>query len=143
AAFVFLRELPLTPNGKVDRAALTAPDLAARNRNQSPVAPRTPIEEVIASIWVSVLRLEHVGIDDDFFELGGHSLKAAQVVSRVGQAFGLDLSLRSLFEAPTVGLFASRVEEALLDDVERDLPAEASVDGHGESTFLGGKAILD
>ena len=143
SAFVFLNELPLTPNGKLDRAALLALELAAKNPRELVAAPRTPIEEVIASTWASVLGVESVGVDDNFFELGGHSLKAAQVVSRVGQAFGLDLPLRALFEAPTVGLLASRVEESLLDEVQNEIPAEASEGGHEGSAFLDRKAVLD
>lgn len=109
--FVFLEEMPLTSNGKIDRKALPAPE---RNR-QSAVAmtvARTPIEEVLTSIWSDVLGIEQVGIDDDFFTLGGHSLLAAQVVARVREALQAELSVRDLFEAPKIAAFAKRIELA-------------------------------
>ncbi|MCC5666990.1 amino acid adenylation domain-containing protein [Nostoc sp. CHAB 5784] len=111
-AFVILSALPLTPNGKVDRRALPAPDFQPELQRSS-VAPRTPIEEMLASIWTDVLRIELVGVHHNFFELGGHSLLATQVISRVRDTFAVELPLRSLFEAPTIAEFASRVENSL------------------------------
>jgi amino acid adenylation domain-containing protein/thioester reductase-like protein len=108
AAFVFLPRLPLTPNGKVDRRALPAP--AVSQTAGRFVAPRSAEEEIIAGIWSEVLRREPVGAEDNFFDLGGHSLLATQIVSRLRQAFGLELPLRALFEEPTVAGLAQRVE---------------------------------
>ena len=105
---VVLPALPLTPNGKVDRRALPEPALPARPL--ASVLPRTPVEDVIASIWAQVLGLERVGIHENFFQLGGHSLLATRVVSRLREAFGLDVPVRTMFEAPTVAGLAAYVD---------------------------------
>ncbi|MEM1394270.1 MAG: amino acid adenylation domain-containing protein, partial [Cyanobacteria bacterium P01_H01_bin.150] len=104
SAFVTLDKLPLTPNGKIDRKALQTMDADVIERTNEYIAPRTESEEIIADIFASILRMEveNVGIKDNFFELGGHSLLATQVISRIRQAFAVDISLRSLFEEPTV-----------------------------------------
>ncbi|HEX9937882.1 MAG TPA: amino acid adenylation domain-containing protein, partial [Longimicrobium sp.] len=108
-AIVALDRLPLNANGKVDRKALPVPEYAAGADRY--VAPRTPVEEVLAGIWAEVLRLERVGVEESFFDLGGHSLLATQVVARVRGVFGVELPLRALFEGPTVEGMAGRVEE--------------------------------
>ncbi|HEX2077792.1 MAG TPA: amino acid adenylation domain-containing protein, partial [Longimicrobium sp.] len=105
--FVALDALPLTPNGKVDRRALPAPEQAPEERC---VAPRTPVEEVLAGVWSEVLRVERVGVTENFFQLGGHSLLATRVVSRVRQLFDVEMPLRAVFEAPTVVELAEAVE---------------------------------
>ena len=109
SAFVFLDKLPLTSTGKVDRKALPAPDQSRPELEESHVIPRTPVEEVVASIWSEVLNLETVGIHDNFFDLGGHSLKATRVNSRLCTIFKIDLALRLLFENPTVESLARAV----------------------------------
>ena len=110
SAFVELAELPLTPNGKVDRNALPAPErMFDRERF---VAPRTPMEELIAGIWMDVLGLDRISMDDNFFELGGHSLLATRVISRVRALGQVELPLRTLFEGPTVAALARQVEDA-------------------------------
>ena len=108
-AFVVLEKLPLSPNGKVDRKNLPAPDYTRPELAREFLGTRTPTEEVIAGIWAEVLKLDQVGAQDDFFELGGHSLLATQVVSRIRQAFQVELPLRALFEAPTVSRLSQRV----------------------------------
>ncbi|HEU0054412.1 MAG TPA: amino acid adenylation domain-containing protein, partial [Longimicrobium sp.] len=118
SAFVSLEALPLTPNGKLDRRALPAPDFASAAERY--VAPRTETEALLAEIWAEVLRLPRVGVHDGFFELGGHSLMATSVVSRVGEVFGVELPLRAIFETPTVGGLAPRVEQLLVDQVRDD-----------------------
>ncbi|HYH80098.1 MAG TPA: amino acid adenylation domain-containing protein, partial [Longimicrobium sp.] len=108
-AIVAMDRLPLNANGKVDRKALPVPEYAADAERY--VAPRTPVEEVLAGIWVEVLRLERVGVEEGFFDLGGHSLLAIRVVSRIRELFGVELPLRALFEGPTVAEMARAVEE--------------------------------
>ncbi|MGH2387598.1 MAG: non-ribosomal peptide synthetase, partial [Chloroflexota bacterium] len=99
AHFVPLNALPLTPNGKVDIAALPPPDAANTLQDTAYMAPRTPTEERVAGILAEVLKLNRVGIEDNFFMLGGHSLLGTQVITRVANAFGVELSLYTLFAA--------------------------------------------
>jgi len=112
SGFITLDALPLLPSGKVDRRALPAPDQGRPDLEVEFVAPRTPAEEVLAGLWADVLGVERVGIHDDFFELGGHSLLATQLVSRVRDAFRVELPLRALFAEPTVAGLAASVELA-------------------------------
>ena len=109
--FVLLLDLmPRTSSGKVDREALPAPDGAPLAPEQGAAAARTPVEEVLCGIWAHVLGLSGVGVHDNFFEAGGHSLLATQVVSRVREVFNVELSLRQIFESPTVAELAADVE---------------------------------
>jgi len=112
SAFVALAAFPLTPNGKVDRRALPAPDAAqpADTDAGAYVAPRTPTEREVATVWAEVLKLARVGAEDDFFDIGGHSLLATQVVARLRAARGPGMSLRTLFDAPTVALLAAALD---------------------------------
>ncbi|MEH2216963.1 MAG: amino acid adenylation domain-containing protein [Nostoc sp.] len=118
SSFAMLNKLPLTPNGKLDRRALPAPDRTGRNLEQDFVSPRTPVEEVLAKIWLQVLRLEQIGVHDNFFEIGGHSLLATQVISRIRDTYQLDLPLRQLFDAPTVATLAESMESQLKENLE-------------------------
>jgi len=111
AAFVTLKTFPLTPNGKINRRALPAPDRSSLQEVEF-VPPRTPTEETLATIWAQTLNLERISVESNFFALGGHSLLATQVISRLRQAFQVELPLRSLFEAPTVASLATRIEAA-------------------------------
>jgi acyl carrier protein len=108
-----LEELPLTPNGKVDRKALPIPDALEDSAEKTIILPRTQIEELLLAIWRSVLGRKHMSIEDNFFELGGHSLLATQLLTRLRSAFGIQLQLRSLFEAPTIASQSILVEAAL------------------------------
>ncbi|SFJ64648.1 non-ribosomal peptide synthetase [Thermoflavimicrobium dichotomicum] len=96
--YVVLDSFPLTPNGKIDRHALPVPEMDT----EAYLTPQTETEKQVAEIWGKVLKLEKVGLNDDFFALGGHSLLAGQIVSRINQMFGLDLSVSILFEKTTV-----------------------------------------
>jgi amino acid adenylation domain-containing protein len=122
SAFVQLKTLPLTTNGKVDRQALPAPDQA--NLVGSFVAPRNHTEETLAAIWTEVLKIEQVGIYNNFFELGGHSLLATQVISRLRQAFQIDLPLHHLFEAPTVAGLAVVIAQKISEQADEKMMAE-------------------
>jgi amino acid adenylation domain-containing protein len=110
AVFVMLEAFPLTANGKVDRRALPAPDGGRAELGEAFVACRTSTEELLAEIWGQVLGVNQIGVYDNFFRLGGHSLLATQVVSRVREAFQLEIPLRRLFEAPTIAGLAETIE---------------------------------
>ncbi|MET8505486.1 amino acid adenylation domain-containing protein [Streptomyces sp. NPDC004787] len=100
--FVFLDALPLTPNGKVDRRALPAPDSAREDAHGGFTAPRTETERIVADIWCEVLGFDQVSVHDDFYQLGGHSLHAFQIVSRVAKRLDVEVTVRDIFNAPTV-----------------------------------------
>ncbi|WP_343123113.1 amino acid adenylation domain-containing protein, partial [Xanthomonas sp. NCPPB 1128] len=108
SAFVRLAAWPLTPNGKLDRKVLPAPDGSAYARRAFE-APQGATERSLAVIWAELLRVETISRFDDFFELGGHSLLAVQLASRVRKAFDVDLSMRELFESPTLSQLAAHV----------------------------------
>ncbi|NEU79519.1 non-ribosomal peptide synthetase [Nostoc sp. UIC 10630] len=121
STIVILESLPLTPNGKVDRRALPAPELD-RELLDKYIAPRTPIEEMLAHIWADVLKVEQVGIHDNFFEIGGHSLLATQVISRIHTTFKIELLLRSLFTAATVAQLAREIQQWQQQQLELTVP---------------------
>ena len=115
-AFVVLEALPLTPNGKLDRRALPAPEGGLLGQGDEPDgAPMTPTEDAVAAIWGRILQAGPVRRVHDFFDLGGHSLTALQVVSQVRDAFGVELPLKTIFDAPTLGELAGRIDLALLE----------------------------
>jgi amino acid adenylation domain-containing protein len=121
-AFVEMPALPVNANGKLDQAALPEPDLQAERREY--VAPRTPIEELVAGVWAEVLEVERVGVHDNFFAIGGHSLLATRVISHLRHALGIELRLRTLFEAPTVAELTVAIAERLLELAGEDIADE-------------------
>jgi len=135
--FVLLDALPLTHNGKLDRRALPAPEQAAIEPQAPILNPRTPIEEMLISIWTKILGVKQVGIHDSFFALGGHSLLATRLFSRLRETFEVDLPLRTIFEARTIAGLAKHIERALQDGQGLHLPALRPVprDGHLPLSF--------
>ena len=125
ATFVVLESLPQTANGKVDRNAMPTPNETNTLHDETTVLPTTPLEEQLVAIVAPLLGLTQVGIDDNFFMLGGHSLLGTQVIMHVAETFGIDLSLRSLFEAPTVRLLAEEIEQLIIAKIEMMSDEEA------------------
>jgi acyl carrier protein len=118
AMFVKLNALPLNLSGKVDRAGLPEPNSENMLRDKTFVEPRTRIEERVSEIIAELLKLDRVGAEDNFFLLGGHSLLGTQVVARVRDTFGVELSLRNLFDGPTVVELSTQIEVALIAKLE-------------------------
>ncbi|MGA1988867.1 MAG: non-ribosomal peptide synthetase, partial [Candidatus Sulfotelmatobacter sp.] len=119
AAFVAIPSLPVTEQGKINRAALPAV-----NGNRLPdvayMAPRTLVEEELVKILAPLLKVNRVGVNDNFFLLGGHSLMGTQVIARVSESFGVDLTLLKLFDHPTVAEMSTEIENLILAKVARD-----------------------
>ncbi|MBB2488157.1 amino acid adenylation domain-containing protein, partial [Mitsuaria sp. WAJ17] len=122
SAFVLLQALPLTANGKLDRKSLPVPDEAA-HIHQGYEAPQGELEEQLAALWAEVLQLPRVGRHDNFFELGGHSLLVMQLVARLRQHLGLDMTVADVFAWPSLAALA-----ALAAHAEKSSPGEAALD---------------
>src|SRR5687767_11584834 len=120
-AFVLLDEFPLTSNGKLDRRKLPEPDRSDLVTGTEFASPQTPTENTLAMLWGEVLGLEQVGRYDNFFELGGHSLLATRLVARIRDTFKVDLSLRRLFETPTLTAVADFIDHIHTDSEQADL----------------------
>jgi len=125
STFVSIDELPLNASGKVDRAKLPAEDSANVLRDSVFVAPRTPIEERIATMLATLLDVGEVSVEDNFFLLGGHSLLGTQLIARIRDAFGIEITLKTLFDAPTVAILSSEVESVLVAKLEAMTEEEA------------------
>lgn len=121
-AFVVLDSMPLTRNAKVDYAALPMPQAFEAGDGETRRPPSTETERRLAAIVAGVLSVGEIGADDDFFLLGGHSILATQVVVQSREAFGIDLTLRDLFESPTIGRFAAVIEARIVDHVAAMTP---------------------
>jgi amino acid adenylation domain-containing protein len=118
AAFIELASIPTTANGKVDRASLPEPTSTNALRDECYVAPRSMVEERLAALTAPLLHVERVGANDNFFLLGGHSLLGTQLVTRIREAFGVDLSLLSLFDHPTLAGMSNEIELLILAKIE-------------------------
>jgi amino acid adenylation domain-containing protein len=123
--YVALDSLPITANGKVDRAALPSPT-THRLRDEAYVGPRTPVEEELAKILAPLLKIDRVGVNDNFFLLGGHSLLGTQLIARVSEAFGVDLTLLKLFDNPTVAAMSAEIENLILAKLSADHSSQPS-----------------
>ena len=115
SAFVPMKELPRTISGKLDRRALPAPGQSRAGLEETYVAPRNRVEELVAGIVGEVLHIEQVGAFDNFFQLGGHSLLAMRLLTQVREAFGVEIPLRNLFEHPTVAGLAGNIESVMTE----------------------------
>ena len=111
AVFVPLEAIPLSPNGKVDRRALPRPEFSRPDAETTFVAPRGPVEEEVAEMWRDLLRIERISVHDNFFELGGHSLLLIQIATRMQRVFQVELTLRTLFNVPTIAEMATTISE--------------------------------
>src|SRR5712671_1065529 len=125
ASFVRLEALPVTANGKVDRDALPSPDSSNRLPDENFMAAPTLIEQRLAAILSQLLHVQYVGAKDNFFLLGGHSLLGRQLLTRIRQAFGVDLTLLSLFDHPTLMDMSHEIEKLILAKLE-NIDAEQS-----------------
>ncbi|MBV9464064.1 MAG: amino acid adenylation domain-containing protein, partial [Verrucomicrobiae bacterium] len=134
SGFQTLEAFPLTPNGKIDRAALV--ERGSRlERSVCAIAPRDDVEEKLAQIWREVLQIDNLGVQDNFFELGGHSLRATQVMAKVREAFHLELSLRTLFENPTIEGLARALAEHAAEPACEPLPQIVPDSAHRYDPF--------
>ena len=119
ARFVRLDALPLTANGKLDKSALPAPNRKKRAGSEAPSAAAQPDRAAIPlEIFVEILGRDDIGVDDNFFLIGGHSLLGTQIVLRAREAFGVELTLLHLFQAQTIGMLATTIEQLILDEIE-------------------------
>lgn len=125
AIFVKLDELPLTANGKIDRAGLPVPFDENILRDGDLGSPRTPVEERLAEILCSLFTVKEVGVNDNFFLLGGHSLLGAQLIVKIRNTFGIDIALRTLFDAPTIAALSIEIERLIIARVAAMSEAEA------------------
>jgi amino acid adenylation domain-containing protein len=134
AAFVRLDALPVTSHGKIDRAALPAPDAANTLQDEVSTGPRSDIEQRVAEIVGELLDLDEIGLDDNFFLLGGHSLLGAQLIARLRDTFGVEIELRSLFEAPTVAALSAELERLAEPDAASEATAERQSPAPSDAT---------
>ncbi|WP_426094745.1 amino acid adenylation domain-containing protein [Flavobacterium sp. DSR2-3-3] len=118
SAFIHMSSFPLTKNGKIDKNQLptvTLEDLATKEY----VAPQNETEEKLAVIWQEVLKVDKIGTTDNFFELGGHSLLAVRTINRIKKELGLNTSVKTFFENPTILSLSNQLKEAQYIPIEK------------------------
>ena len=144
-ALVFLSDFPVSPNGKIDRRALPAPERIETANQAAFASPETATQRALAEVWTQLLGVKQVGTNDNFFSLGGHSLLGTQLMSRIRKVFGVEISLRKLFEFPTLAGLAELIDQTQattdpatplqpelppIERVSRDLPLPLSFAQH-------------
>jgi len=123
--FAPLDSLPLTTNGKIDRQRLSELSKTSRDTDDNFVAPRTQLEEELAGLWIEILKVERISINDNFFDLGGHSLLATRLIFQLREHFHVDLPLRALFEAPTIAALAPVIVQSQIEQIDSEDMAQA------------------
>jgi acyl carrier protein len=117
--------LPLTPNGKVDKDALPDPDDENTMTDDSFEEMESPVETRLKEVLIPLLKVTDLGVHSNFFQLGGHSLLGAQVLVKIRESFGVQLSLKTIFDHPTVGGISAEIERLILEKLE-SIDASAS-----------------
>src|SRR6202012_472077 len=115
-----MESFPMTANGKIDRKALPNPEGSQTTNTYQ--APGTKTEERLSHIWEEILEIERVGTTDDFFAIGGHSLLAVRLVSAIRKQFNTELAIAEVFDYPTVGQLAIRIEEKQNNNTANQIP---------------------
>jgi amino acid adenylation domain-containing protein len=118
ANFVRLDSLPVNSNGKVDRASLPAPSAANSLQDDNLVLPASSVEKAVAEILSGLLKVDQIGANANFFMIGGHSLLGTQLIARAQDTFGVRLTLRSLFDNPTVAGIAREIERLIQANID-------------------------
>jgi amino acid adenylation domain-containing protein len=111
AVIIEIAKMPLSSNGKIDRRALASVEPNVSEPDDDFVVPRTAVEEMVAGVWADLLKLKSVGVHANLFDLGAHSLLATQAISRIRSTFNVEITLRSLYENPTVAGLANKIED--------------------------------
>jgi acyl carrier protein len=132
-AILMLEEMPATASGKIDRKRLPSVQSMGRMAEREYTDARTQVEEILLGLYEDVLKVDQVGIHDNFFEIGGHSLLATQVASRVRNAFGVEIGVRSIFEAATVEGLAQRIEKMMGAGEKQEAPPLVRAPRDGQS----------
>jgi len=109
AFIIQLDKIPLTANGKTDFSSLPVPAFDSKTTS----LPQTETEKRLSEIWIGLLNIQNIGMDDDFFELGGHSLLAMRVLTKIKEVFNLEISLKSIFEKPSLHMLSQHIDTLL------------------------------